>query len=408
MSRLLSLLLLLLCLPPSAHAHIAGFTDTSIQVAATGVRVLYTVPSDSLRELDRVPNSDVSPVLGAPAQYLDRVRNSWSVQAAGRRCLLTQSQSRALGTLPAYQYQFTYVCPEGMETLEIGYRMFFALAPEHENFGRVFMAGKAQHVRFTARDQKLEIPVASLLAEWQAPLVAGFFHEDPNRSLQDAQAGRESGMPAVVQAAPSLGGLDLSQIDPGFIRLGLAHIFMGLDHVLFVVGLVLTTGSWRRLLVLVTSFTAAHSATLGLSTLGLIDFDPRFTEPLIALTIVYIGLESLWTLRRRGADEAECRPGADAPASRRVLLRRTAVVFVFGLVHGVGFSYVLREMGLREDLLGSLLYFNLGVELGQLAIIAATLPVVLLWRRWPWGRGLAFGTSGAVAATGAYMLISRL
>ncbi len=391
------LLVILLCFPVWAFAHITGFTDTSIQISATGIRILYTLPSDSLLELEGASGQGG---LAPPAHYLAAVRDGWTVKSAGERCLLTQARAGALENLPSYQYQFTYVCPQGLDEVAIRYGLFFAKWPDHENFVRMFMADQRQRMRFTAENPEIAVPVRTLLAQWGKPLAAGFFEVDPNRGLKAALEGREGGLPGVVEAAPSLGSIHLAQIDPGFIKLGLEHIFMGLDHVLFVVGLVLVTRSWRRLLALVTAFTLAHSVTLGLSTLGLIDFQPRITEPLIALTILYIGLENLWTLRR-GDREAE--RGA-TPA----MLRRAGLVFGFGLIHGVGFSYVLREMGLREDLLGSLLYFNLGVELGQLAIIAVTLPLVLFWRRLSWGARITAGASTAVACAGALMFLSRI
>jgi hydrogenase/urease accessory protein HupE len=385
-----------LWMPVLALAHISGFTDTSIQISATGVRILYTLPSDNLIELARNRAGD-TPALAPPAAYLDRVRDGWSVRSGAARCLGTQAVARALDGLPSYQFQLTYVCPHGMDELTIGYHLFVDVWPDHENFVRMFMAGQRQRMRFTAETQSFTIPVASLLSQWGKPLAVGFFDTDPNRRLQDSMAGADTGMPQVVEPPPSLGSLHLLETDPGFIELGLRHIFAGLDHVLFVLGLVLVTRSWRRLLALVTSFTAAHSVTLGLSTLGLVSIDARIAEPLIALTILYIGLENLWVLSRGEA------AGADRGMWRRILL-----VFVFGLIHGVGFSYVLREMGLREDLLGSLVFFNLGVELGQLCIIAAALPLVLLWRRQHWGAKVSLAASAAVACAGMVMLVSRV
>jgi hypothetical protein len=84
------------------------------------------------------------------------------------------------------------------------------------------------------------------------------------------------------------------------------------------------------------------------------------------------------------------------------------LVFVFGLIHGVGFSYVLREMGLREELLGTLLYFNAGVELGQLGILAVALPAALLWRRLRWGHEISVAVSASVAVAGLAMLFARI
>ena len=399
-----------MALPAGVQAHISGFTDTSIQVAATGVRIIYTLPSDNLLEL--LPTGASKPEKVVADDFIDVVRQGWSVASGGERCLLTQTSAQAVTTVNSQQFQFTYVCPHGMDSLQIRYSLFFARWADHENFVRVFMAGQRNRMRFTSERQDTTVPVAQLLSQWGRPLAAGFFDKDPHRALQlagapdgqGAVAGQDPTPPRIVEPEPSLGKLNLSQVDPGFIRLGVDHIFAGLDHVLFVVGLVLLTHSWRRLLLLVSAFTLAHSVTMALSTLGLIDFKAAWAEPLIALTIVYIGLENLWALR----SPANAHGQTPGEASGAAVWRRALLVFVFGLVHGVGFSYTLREMGLREDLLGSLLFFNGGVELGQLGIIAVTLPLTLLIRRMQWSRSVLAVMSAGVLSIGVFMLINRI
>lgn len=391
------ILILLFLIPGWAAAHISGYTDTSIQITAAGVRVIYTLPSDHLKELNEIagiPSDRVAP----PEDYSSTVRNGWSIISSNEACLLTQSKAVALDNLPSYQFTFTYVCPAGLDSLTIHYGLFFDKWPDHENFVRMLMADQRQRLRFTAEKSDLTVPVNKLLAEWGKPLAKGFFSIDPNRGLKEALAGQEADLPKVVEVSPSLGSLDLAQIDPGFIKLGLAHIFQGLDHVLFVIGLVLVTRSWQNLLALVTAFTLAHTLTLGLSTLGLVDFQASVTEPLIALTIIYIGAENLYFTHLGGGETR----------FNLAFLRRIGLVFGFGLIHGVGFSYVLREMGMREDLLGSLLYFNLGVELGQLAIIALSLPLVLFWRRLSCGYRISSVMSICIVCIGLAMFVNRL
>lgn len=385
---------------PRAHAHVSGYTDTSVQIARTGVRILYTAPADNVRELLRTRPDEAPAPLRDPAHYADAIKSGWEVSSGGRRCLLSSLQSRELQAVAAYQYQLTYVCPDGMDTLEVGYRLFFDRWPEHENFVRMFMADQRQRLRFTDDRRRVELPIANLLREWNRPLAPGFFDADPNHALASADDGDAQPTPRVITPEPRLGALDFAQLDPGFIALGVRHIFAGLDHVLFVVGLVLLATRVRQLVALVTSFTVAHAATMALSTLGTIHLDAAWTEPLIALTIVHIGVENLLALRRSTA------PGGSL--ATRALWRRMALVFVFGLIHGVGFSYTLRDMGLGEDVLGVLLYFNLGVEAGQLGIVAATLPAVMLWRRRSWGRTLSLAVAASVAVAGVAMLATRL
>ena len=146
-----------------------------------------------------------------------------------------------------------------------------------------------------------------------------------------------------------------------FIGQGMLHILTGYDHLLFILTLMLAVGSWRRLAVIVTSFTAAHSITLVVATTGLFTLPARVVEPLIALSVLVVAADAL------------LRPQANA---------RATVTFAFGLLHGFGLSNVLRDLGLSgRALVPALLGFNVGVELGQLAVVACVFPLILLLRQ---------------------------
>ncbi len=156
-----------------------------------------------------------------------------------------------------------------------------------------------------------------------------------------------------------------------FLKLGVEHIFTGYDHVAFLVGLLLLGGTFVELVQIVTAFTVAHSITLALATLGVVNPTTRVVEPLIAASIVYVAAENLWALRR----------GTRAAALRH----RWMLTFAFGLVHGFGFASVLRELHLpRSGLAAALVTFNLGVEVGQVCIVAAAVPLLAALRRTRW------------------------
>src|SRR5439155_11519187 len=177
-----------------------------------------------------------------------------------------------------------------------------------------------------------------------------------------------------------------------FVLAGIHHIFIGPDHILFVVGLLLLGGSLFRLLKIVTSFTLAHTITLVLATLRILNPPARVVEPMIALSIIYIGIETLVAHRRE----------RDA---------RARIAFGFGLVHGFGFASVLRDFGLPSAALGwALGSFNLGVELGQACIVLAAAPLLMWLRRHDpaIGRRVVTATSGVIIAAGAYWLVQRL
>ena len=146
----------------------------------------------------------------------------------------------------------------------------------------------------------------------------------------------------------------------GFVLLGIEHIVTGYDHLAFLLALLLAGGSLRTNTKIITSFTVAHSLTLALATFGLIEISPAVVEPVIAASVVFVGVENLF---------------------RRHLTSRWLLTFVFGLVHGLGFASILRELGIGgigAQVAVPLLSFNLGVELAQIAIAALVLPLV--WR----------------------------
>jgi hydrogenase/urease accessory protein HupE len=157
--------------------------------------------------------------------------------------------------------------------------------------------------------------------------------------------------------------LTIRQVAFQYLGLGYTHILpFGTDHILFVVGIFLLSSRWRSVLLQVSTFTLAHSITLALTMYGLVSLPARVVEPMIALSIVYVAIENLIT--------GELKPW------------RLALVFSFGLLHGMGFAGVLRDVGLpRSQFLAALVSFNVGVEAGQLSVIAMALAMVVWWRR---------------------------
>ena len=176
-----------------------------------------------------------------------------------------------------------------------------------------------------------------------------------------------------------------------FVPSGIHHILIGPDHLLFLVGLLLLGGTVRRLLLVVTAFTLAHSITLSLAALNILVPPARLIEPAIALSIVYVG-----------ADNLMVRGGRDV---------RGWIAFAFGFIHGFGFANVLREMDLPRQALGwSLFSFNLGVEIGQVVVVVIVASALLALRaRSEWAsRRLAVIGSIAVIGAGAYWFVQRV
>lgn len=181
-----------------------------------------------------------------------------------------------------------------------------------------------------------------------------------------------------------------------YFAIGVEHILAGWDHLLFVIALVLLLRQWRRAVVAATAFTVAHSLTLAGASLGYLAMPQRPVEVLIALSIVFLAVEI-----------AKANPDRPSLAMRMPWV----VAFLFGLLHGFGFAGALAEIGLPDDaLVPALVAFNLGVEAGQLLVVAATLAAIAALSRVAAARlepALRIG-SYAIGITGAYWLVDRL
>jgi hypothetical protein len=276
-----------------------------------------------------------------------------------------------------------FACGPDARALHLRYDLFFDRDPLHESFTRLAL-GEEQE-----QEQQLE-PQPQLGADRSADSVV--FQDRLREISVDV---RERPSPARNAAL--------------YLRLGVAHILTGYDHLSFLLALLLAAGlrertgrdrvaaaaSPRRAIgatvKIVSAFTVAHSLTLITQVLHPGWISTRWVEPAIAFSVAYVGFENLISRRPRG---------------------RWLLVFGFGLVHGLGFASVLREIGLpRRGLMLSLVSFNLGVELGQLLVVALALPIIVAaaraaprrFERW----GLQLG-SALIAAFGTIWLLARL
>jgi hypothetical protein len=183
-------------------------------------------------------------------------------------------------------------------------------------------------------------------------------------------------------------GRDVVHTTGSFVLLGIEHILTGYDHLLFLLGLLLRGGSWLSLAKIVTAFTLAHSVTLALAALDIVNVPDRLVEAVIALSIAFVAAENIFL--------------------KPVASRRWIVSLCFGLVHGFGFSSVLRELDLpRQGLVLALFGFNVGVELGQGLVVAAVLPLLALIRRAGWERRMVWGSSLAILLVGVVLFVER-
>jgi hydrogenase/urease accessory protein HupE len=234
--------------------------------------------------------------------------------------------------------------------------------------------GVALETRFTCG----RLPTSASL---ELKLLQGLPHG--HRHLAHVSSGQSGSDAVLLRGATALEvGASASggSVVGSMLWMGIIHILGGLDHLVFLFGLILVGGSLRGLLMTITAFTVAHSITIALAVLGVWTPSPSFIEPAIALSVAYVGCENFFV---KNAD------------------RRWLITFPFGLVHGFGFAGALGELQVpREQLIPALVSFNLGVEAGQLAVLLVVLPLLLYARRREW-----FLTYGVRALSAVVVLL---
>lgn len=365
------LLVLLLGIAPlsapgaSAHTQSYGFLSVSAGDEALEGRVELAVRDlDTAFDLDADRDGKITwgEFRIREAELEAAVLGQISIGAPGASCALTgqPALTDSRGGETYLIIPFTGVCPFEIGQIEIGYNLLFDVDAQHRGLVAVTHSGQTRSFVMTPETRRIS------LDQGDSPSSFGLFFT--------------------------------------FIAHGAHHIWIGYDHILFLITLLLGTvvsrqsGRWvpvdnlKTALVaatkVVTAFTLAHSLTLGLAAFGVLRLPSALTESVIAATIVLAAINNVTPL-----------------VSRKIWL----VAFVFGLIHGVGFANVLADLDLpRDGLLTALLAFNLGVEFGQLAIVIAVLPILVIAGRRPtYGRVALPAASFAIALIGGLWLIER-
>ena len=364
-----------LALPASARAHSTTFAKYSKYEATTSGRdVAFVFALDRaavLQLLEReAAHTPVEPraIEGYRAYFSAYLFQRFFVSNDGVACSHPDQLGRFFWDEPTGRVLAVtkYRCVSELDQLTIQSLVTHDMPMSHELVGDLQYGRALSRSFFSGDDVEAHIALGALRKAAEAGGASpgrarGRFsyvgvpdRERRYTALAQAELGVELGAEAAVDVHPL-------RTLWHFIGQGVLHIFTGYDHILFILTLLLAVGTWRRLAVIVTSFTAAHSITLALATLGLVTIPARVVEPLIALSVLLVAADAL------------LRPAANA---------RAIVTFGFGLIHGFGLSNVLRDLGLSgRELLPALLGFNVGVEVGQLLIVAAVFPLLRLLRQ---------------------------
>ena len=349
----LRLLLLLpaLLVGGEAGAHSTSLTVSLVSLEGARVRYELKLTAHDLAIALGIPTDLAAPVPRAAfdaaetdiAAYLGQ---RLALHGDGEPCIRSGIELRFTPDPEEIGLVASFDCPAGMRVLTIDYRLFFDIDPRHRSLGYLETAGRSEEFLFDSAVTSLDLAVAG------APPAAPW-----------------------------------SERFARILQLGIEHILLGFDHVLFLVALVVVGSRLWPLVKVVTAFTLAHSVTLGLAWYGLIELPERLVEPLIALSIAYVALENLLG---------------------RGFGHRWALAGGFGLLHGLGFYGALSALDLAgAGAVTTLAAFNLGVELGQLAVLAVVYPLLRYWTRQPWHAASMRAVSAVILAVALWWLLER-
>lgn len=380
MRRCIAWALLLMSWACLAGAHTMTLTEVTVTFATPG-------------KLDVKIGIDLTQILGSPDRYYQFVTEPEAAQQAEVRTLLPQvlaGLQLVVGSMPLKLElkQFstatankTLILDSQMSTLST-FRFTAALPTSQEPLKLLVPIGAPidYPVVYT-----LQVPAAHVsMTRW---LEDGAHESEPYDWVGQAPGGA----PSAHNTSGDPDSLPWTRQATVYLRLGFKHIVPeGADHILFVLGLFFLGITWRKLLSQTTVFTIAHATTLFLSTYGIFSLPSRFVEPGIALSIAWIAIENV--------------------VKPRLGPSRLAVVFGFGLVHGLGFASSLSNIPFpKHDFIVALLGFNFGVDFGQLFVIAVAFMLVGWFRNEPWFRSrIAIPCSLVIAAIGLLWAIQRI
>ena len=335
----------------NALAHKTSLTAAEITVSGKNVAIQLKVSAHDLAVALGIETDLVTAVPRAVFEERSAELNRYLRERLSILAQSTPCPSKA----PAVDYSFLpddlllivdYNCPEPVDHLEINYLLFFDIDVSHRSLGRLILPGGEEQFLFDRSLTHYELEVAK---------------------------------PPVRSRTTLFGRVFL---------LGVEHILIGYDHILFLLALLIVSVHFRQMVKVATAFTVAHSITLALAWYGIVNLPSRIVESAIAISIAFVAIENIVSQR---------------------FGHRWLLAGGFGLVHGLGFYSALRDLGLGQtDMATTLLAFNLGVEAGQIAIIALVYRPLILWRRQQWYQPSVRACSAIILLVASWWIFERI
>ncbi|MFD0696461.1 HupE/UreJ family protein [Paenibacillus sp. GCM10027628] len=349
----------------SAWAHFSSTGYSDMKVGPDALQYHLTFSEHDLLQLlsgkgsegDKISDKQLSDSLDAISKLVDDGLIVTGDGKVGTGVIVSaKHEKRASMDMVGMDIRYKFASPVKKLLVQYNFFWYNGVDPNHRNYATIHVGGQTIEQVLGSQNYIVQI---------QGP----------------AAIGQDTGIQA--KPADSSWLATLQQ----YIWMGMEHIWTGIDHMLFLVGLLLASDQrvWK-IVKLISAFTIGHCITLVLSSLEIAYLSPKIVEPLIALSILYIAVENIWRKKESG---------------------RLVVTMLFGLVHGFGFAEVLRGT-LSGNMALPLFSFNLGVEIGQLVIMAVFIPALWAVRRIPMKINWSLYASGIIGVFGLYWLIERV
>jgi hypothetical protein len=355
-----------------AHASSSGYSD--IQIGSDTMQYHLSLVEHDLLQIfpdkadggDKISDKQLSTSLEVLTKLVDDgiiVTGDGKVGTAA--VVSAKHEKRASMDMIGIDIRYKFAAPVKQYLVQYNFFWYSGVDPAHSNYATIQVGGQTIQQVLGSQNYIVQI--------------------------QGPEAG--AGNPTMASAPASKPAVDITANHSWqntlktYVLMGMKHIWSGLDHMLFLFGLLLAAEQKvTKIVKLITAFTVGHCITLVLSSLEIAYLSPKIVEPLIALSILYIAFENIWKKKESA---------------------RVTVTMLFGLIHGFGFAEVLRGT-LSGQMALPLFSFNLGVEIGQLVVVAIVIPVLLLLRRVPLKVNWNLYASGIIGVFGLYWLIERI
>ncbi len=426
--RVLVMILVLPSMIGISGAHDASLTYTVMTIDSGKVGLKMTVPMDVLTSI--LPGPDwYEPVkdVGGFEEYLAK---NFVVKNEGVVCKRKLIKSQCLKGVREYSFTFELTSETVFDNMSFTYNMIFEYLATHENIAEFIIGNRSNEFIFSKEKKEIYFSVNELRKQWgMQPFGKGVVaRKDITKVVK-----RDSGIQKPMEiTAPKLdmrmdseakvmnnytakmaknqqpfGGNDLWKRFVDFFVVGVEHILTGYDHIMFLLGLLLMIMGFGNLLKVITAFTIAHSITLAIAVFGIYALPSALTETMIALSISFVAFENIYIQKIQSKEIGVSNSWQhDIVGNPK---KRWRLTFLFGLIHGFGFSAALREIGIPEGTRAiSLFSFNLGVEAGQLMLVAAVFPFLWYARRKTYYQQLVRIVSITIGVAGLGLVLQRI